>query len=99
MRLPDALGPSGLSAHHFTGGGINLIQLKEIIFTPEAPHFVANQVGRDARYEWRIQMKILIRAALTAISLATIPPVANAAATNDAAPAVQTESTAAWTNG
>jgi hypothetical protein len=44
-------------------------------------------------------MKILIRAALTAISLATIPPVANAAGAQDAAPTVQTGSTAAWTNG
>jgi hypothetical protein len=44
-------------------------------------------------------MTILIRAALMAISLATIPPVANAATSRDAAPTVQTDSTAAWTNG
>lgn len=44
-------------------------------------------------------MKTLIRAALAAISLATIPPVANAANTQDAAPTVQTDSTSAWTNG
>ena len=44
-------------------------------------------------------MKILIRAALTAISLATIPPVDNAVASRDAAPAVQSDTTSAWTNG
>jgi hypothetical protein len=43
-------------------------------------------------------MKILIRAAFTAISLLTIP-VANAAAVNDAAPTAQTDTTSAWTNG
>jgi hypothetical protein len=44
-------------------------------------------------------MKIFIRAAFAALSLATIPPVANAAAPHDAAPTVQTDSTSAWTNG
>ncbi len=44
-------------------------------------------------------MKILIRAALTALSLATIPPVANAGADREAAPAIQTNATSSWTNG
>ncbi len=44
-------------------------------------------------------MKILIRAALTAISLATIPPVANAAAPHDARPAITSDATSGWTNG
>jgi len=48
---------------------------------------------------WRIQMKILIRAALVAISLATIPPVANAVGASNTASATQGDTTSAWTNG
>jgi hypothetical protein len=44
-------------------------------------------------------MKILIRTALVAISLATIPPVANAADASQTAPTTQGDSTSAWTNG
>jgi hypothetical protein len=44
-------------------------------------------------------MAYLIRAALTAISLATITPVANAASTNNAPAPIQQDSQANWANG
>jgi hypothetical protein len=44
-------------------------------------------------------MKYLIRAALTAISLATITPVANAATPDNAPVHVQDNDTSSWANG
>jgi hypothetical protein len=44
-------------------------------------------------------MKLLIRAALTALSLATIPVVANAAVASNTAPTVQQDGSAGWANG
>jgi hypothetical protein len=44
-------------------------------------------------------MKYLLRAALTAISLATIPPVANAAPANNNAPVTIQDSSSGWANG
>ncbi len=44
-------------------------------------------------------MKILIRTALIALSLATIPPVANAAGDQHTAPTTQGDTTSAWANG
>jgi hypothetical protein len=47
-------------------------------------------------------MKYLLRAAFTALSLATIPPVANAASANNAnnsAPVTIQDSSANWANG
>jgi hypothetical protein len=45
------------------------------------------------------QMAYLIRAAFTAISLATITPVANAAPANNVPGAIQQDSQANWGNG
>jgi hypothetical protein len=44
-------------------------------------------------------MKLLIRAALTVLSLASIPAVANAALANSTTPTVQQDSSAGWANG
>jgi hypothetical protein len=44
-------------------------------------------------------MKLLIRAALTALSLATIPVVANAGAAGNTAPTVRQDNNASWANG
>ena len=44
-------------------------------------------------------MRILIRAALMAMSLASITPVANAASVRDTPAIMQQDSTAGWANG
>jgi hypothetical protein len=44
-------------------------------------------------------MKYLLRAAFTALSLATIPPVANAAPANSNAPVTIQDSNSSWANG
>jgi hypothetical protein len=44
-------------------------------------------------------MKYLIRAAFTALSLATIPPVANAVPANSNAPVTIQDTSANWANG
>jgi hypothetical protein len=90
---------SECEADYLIAGRIALIQLGQIIFAHAWPIYASTRLGVTPHESWRIQMKILIRAALTAISLATIPPVANAAASNNAAPVVQQDSTTAWTNG
>jgi hypothetical protein len=77
---------------------MNIIHKIRIILPAGKPHLrVEPDVSPDDR--WNNPMTYLIRVAFTALSLATITPVANAAAADTAAAPVQQNSQSDWANG